>query len=217
MPNWCFNTVTIEGNAEDIKRVKAQLNKPFSHPSRDWKTDEITIVNYDNPVFAFWNIVSPPEEMYGLYHEVNGSKKDPVTGEMVRTGDTNWNWYNFNNREWGTKWDVAISNNEDPSERLVDESDTKLVYMFDTAWSPPIGALNALSEQYPRLSITNEWEEEQGFGATTVHKDGDDEEINGYDWKCQSGHMYCGDVSNIWDEDLQETVCPTCVNEEAKV
>lgn len=204
MPNWVFNTVTIKGNKEDIKRVKEQVSKPFTMPNRDWKTDEVTIVEV-NPTFSFWNIVRAPEDKLELYYETNGSKKDPITGEMVRTGDTEWNWYNFNNREWGTKWDVSND------ATLEDEAKDYLIYRFDTAWAPPVGALNALSLQYPNLEISNEWEEEQGFGSTMIHKNGEEEEFDGYDWKCgDCDFLYCGDPSAIWDEETYETMCPKC-------
>jgi Ferredoxin-like domain in Api92-like protein len=206
MPNWCFNLVTIEGSEEDIKRVKEQLNKPFSQPYKDWKTNEPKIQMYSNPVFAFWNIVCPPEDKYDLYHETNGWSNG------VKSGDTPWNWYNFNNREWGTKWDVAVGDDaEYPETHLANETSTMLVYSFNTAWAPPIGALNKLSEQYPSLSIKNEWEEEQGFGATSVHKNGEDEEVEGYNWKCPMDHFFCGDTNDlIYDEGQGELICPTC-------
>jgi hypothetical protein len=37
MPNWVFNHLTIKGSEEDITKVKAQLNKPFT---RQFKEDD---------------------------------------------------------------------------------------------------------------------------------------------------------------------------------
>ena len=206
MPNWVFNYVTIEGSKEDIKRVKEQLNAPFSSQKRDWQTEEITTTDYNNPVFSFWNIIRPTEDKWAEYYEPHGWMGGKATGQSM------WNWYNFNTREWGTKWDVALEDGEDAENRLIFESDTKLMYYFDTAWSPPISGLNHLSKQYPNLNISNEWEEEQGFGATSVHKNGQDTEVDGYDWKCSHcEYHYCGDPSKlIYDEDCGENICPKC-------
>ena len=198
MPNWCFNTVTIKGDKEEIKRVREQLSQPFQSPNRDWATDEVTIVDV-NPVFSFWNIVRVPEDKLDEYHAVHGFSN----GE--KSGDTEFNWYNWNIREWGTKWDVAGES------FIADEGDDYVVYSFNTAWSPPVHALNALSVQYPTLVITNEWEEEQGFGSTLIHKNGEEEEFDGFDWKCgDCDYLYVGDTSAIYDEESYEVMCPKC-------
>jgi hypothetical protein len=60
MPNWCYNYLTIEGNEQDIAKVKAQLNQPFTkmHDTFNMETGqmEFTETSYSNPVFAFHNI-----------------------------------------------------------------------------------------------------------------------------------------------------------------
>jgi len=60
MPNWCYNSLTIEGSKELIADVKRMLNRPFvqSHDSWDRETGQMRIVEtkYSNPVFAFHNI-----------------------------------------------------------------------------------------------------------------------------------------------------------------
>jgi|TARA_Y100000033_G_scaffold11131_1_gene10270 hypothetical protein len=68
---------------------------------------------------------------------------------MEKYGCTDW--YEWANREWGTKWGAYDNNSED---RL---------YTFTTAWSPPNDEiLSMLMEDIP--SFTFFWEEEQGYG-----------------------------------------------------
>ena len=66
MPNWCFNTLTIQGPKSEIDYIKDKLNAPFSvlHDSWNRETGEMEVkeTNYSAPVFAFWNIHSPIEE-----------------------------------------------------------------------------------------------------------------------------------------------------------
>jgi hypothetical protein len=155
MPNWVFNDLHIEGSEEAIQKVKAQLNAPYTRTYEDEG-----VVTFSNPVFAFWNIVRPPEDKLDEYEGVHGFKD----GEKQGQGE--FNWYNFNNREWGTKWDVGVSDNQKYSETTISEvSPTKISYHFQTAWSPPLSVIEALSLQNPEVEITLDYEEEQGWGG----------------------------------------------------
>jgi hypothetical protein len=153
------------------------------------------------------NILPPPEDKLDEYHAVHGY----ANGE--KTGDTEYNWYNFNVREWGTKWDAR-------DVELLDDDETYLHYKFDTAWSPPTEVIAKLAEQNPNLNITLEYREEQGWGGeiafngsnAEVVKEWDvpdthAEEIavnNGYCWKCEN---FDGDFSDLY-QDCPESLKP---------
>jgi hypothetical protein len=196
MPNWVFNYVTVRGDEESIKKIKEQVSQPFSQPEKDWQTNEVTIVEV-KPAFSFWNIVRVPEDKIDLYHETHGY------ADGKATGDTEWNWYNFNNREWGTKWDVAST------AVLEEEGADFLCYRFDTAWAPPVGALNALSAQYPTVTIQNDWEEKQGFGSTLIHRQGSESEEDEYDYRCYQCDAKKISKSGGYREDAEATLCLT--------
>ena len=174
MPNWVTNTLTITGSEEDIQKVKNQLNQPYTKKWQDGTQE-----TYSNPVIAFWNITRPPmnklDEYFGVHGYADGGEQ----------GNTPMNWYNFNNREWGTKWDIGVVDGEaskySETQLVYTGSETEIQYGFNTAWSPPIPALDALAEQHPNLEITLEWEEEQGFGGTYVWADGEGYESESYD------------------------------------
>lgn len=156
MPNWVYNTLTIEGSEEEIAKVKAQLGKPIQ--KRYANDKEVT--SYSNPIISFWNIIAPPDdkldEYFGTHGYANGEKQ----------GETEYNWYNFNNSKWGTKWDIAVRDEDEYSDTsLEEEHPTTLRYRFNTAWSPPLPVIEELSLQYPKLEITLEYEEEQGWGG----------------------------------------------------
>jgi hypothetical protein len=95
MPNWVFNHLNIEGSEEDIAKLKAQVGAMITTKYEDKEE-----VNRET-IFSFLNILPPPadklDEYYGTHGFADGEKK----------GDTEYNWYNFNNREWGTKWDAG--------------------------------------------------------------------------------------------------------------
>jgi len=172
MPNWVFNHLTIKGSEEDITKVKAQLNKPFTRQFKE--DDEPTL--YSNPVIAFWNIIAPPEDKIEEYFGVHGY------ADGKKQGDSEYNWYNFNRDKWGTKWDVAVADKESYSETsLADDEPTHLRYRFDTAWSPPTPAIQELSRQYPELEITLSYEEEGEWGGEIEYLDGEEVSVTEYD------------------------------------
>ena len=183
MPNWVFNSLTIEGNAEDISALKKQVNQPFQRQHDSWniETNKMELVDtlYPNPIFAFWNITKPTDmETYQL-------QKDPNHDDSIIDFQGN-NWYDWNVRNWGTKWDVAVSHDEEyPETELMEESETSLAYRFNTAWSPPIPAIEKLSEQYPKLHFNLSYEEETGWGGEYEYEDGVETEIESYDSKCR--------------------------------
>lgn len=60
------------------------------------------------------------------------------------------NWYNWNNKNWGTKWDVNFDNDyvHDIS------NDDSIEIEFDTAWGPPVGVFNHIKSKFPNLQIS---------------------------------------------------------------
>ena len=205
MPNWVYNHLTIEGSEEDINKVKAQVGAVVK---RKYKSaDEVNEEVDEEPIFSFMNILPPPEDKLDEYHAVHG-----YTGGE-KTGDTKYNWYNFNVREWGTKWDARDVD-------LLEEGKTFLHYKFDTAWSPPTPVIEKLAQQNPNLNITLEYREEQGWGGEVAFNgsfvevikewdvpDSHAEEIeanHGDCWKCEN---FDGDYSDLY-QDCPESLKP---------
>lgn len=151
MPNWVFNQVTITGDAKSIAEVKGRLAAPT--PKREASP------------FSFWNIVAPTD-LDRYEKSVGSSDKENYEHED--------NWYNWNNRNWGTKWDAS-----DPN--MVHDTAEEIAYEFDTAWSPPIPAMVQLSEQYPSLTIKIRFTEEQGWGGIIQLKEGEEDLLDEWD------------------------------------
>ena len=213
MPNWVYNAVSIYGNASDIAKLKSQLNQPFTVKHTNFNVEtgkfEEKLTNYTNPVFAFWNIVKPTDmdAYYGPQPEVDLTK--PITFSSDH-------WYDWNVRNWGTKWDVAVSEDEKyPETELMEENANNLIYRFNTAWSYPEPAVMKLAEQYPDLTFNLDYEEETGWGGEIEYRLGDRHVKQDYDSKCRE----C-DANDTLDycEDCENEVCSACGygNEEAE-
>jgi hypothetical protein len=198
MPNWVFNSLVVSGEQSELDKMVAQLNQPFEKhfPDTNWNKETETwdktpaVQVYDNPVFAFWNIVKPTD--LSAYYEEEVYKKtnlapEDFMAEFVRSMKEDQDWYHWNCRNWGTKWDVAVVGDKDYSDTIMTVNDDgSVMYHFQTAWSPVGEVLLKLSEQYPTLEFDYEYEEEQGWGGTCTFLGG--EEIASDEWEIPMSH-----------------------------
>ena len=169
MPNWVFNGLTIEGNPEQVKALITQMNKPFIYsitPVGDLSYD-VKQTKYVNPIFAFHNIYNYKDA--GITDEVYHGQPPRYTDFSEAMKFNTNDWYNFNVREWGTKWDVAVSEDDKYPDTNMEEAENGenyvVHYNFNTAWSVPRQAISRLSAQYPTLLFTLSYEEETGWGG----------------------------------------------------
>ena len=214
MPNWVFNGLTIEGNPDEVNKLVTQMNKPFKRVADNWnmKTQQMEkkLETYPNPVFAFHNIYN--HEQAGISDEdyMSQPPRDIPFEEQIqfKTND----WYSFNVREWGTKWDVAVS----PDDKYPDtylEGPTPngenlvVYYNFHTAWSPPMPAIAKLSAQYPSLLFTLSYQEETGWGGECEFLRGEQLEGMEYDNQCRDCDAY--NTLEYCDNDCGE-ICDSC-------
>lgn len=171
MPNWCYNGLTIEGNPDEVKKLIQQMNTPYSMIHDNWNMDtkqmEVKQTTYPNPVFAFHNIWNHRQEgIDDLEYVKQRDHSLPIDEAMKFQGNT---WYDWNVRNWGTKWDVAVSADDKYPDTYLEEATNGenhvAYYNFNTAWAPPVAAIARLSIQYPSLLFTLSYEEETGWGG----------------------------------------------------
>ena len=220
MPNWVFNGLTIEGSPEEINKLVTQMNKPFKKIADNWNMEthamEVKLFTYPNPVFALHNIYN--HEQAGISNEEYIKQPDhtlPIQEAMMFKGN---HWYDFNVREWGTKWDVAVDSDDKYPDTYIEgptpNGDNLVVYYnMHTAWSPPMPAIEKLSKQYPTLLFTLSYEEEQGWGGECEFLRGEMISQSEYGWKCrecdneEDEQPYC--------EECDFDTCPSCGYNEA--
>ena len=126
MPNHCSNRIEISGEPRDVKRVKKFLQGK-------------------ERCFDFNNILPIPEELENTLVPV----PDPETfkNRRLRKLYGTDNWYDWKKSKWGTKWNSYNG-------KIDDENEEYIVYLFDTAWSPPEPVIHALREKFEEISIT---------------------------------------------------------------
>ena len=215
MPNWVFNGLTIEGSPEQVTKLVEQMNQPFKKIADNWNPEtkemEVKLFTYPNPVFAFHNIYN--HEQAGISNEDYIRQPDhtlPIAEAMMFKGN---HWYDFNVREWGTKWDVAVS----PDDKYPDtylEGPTPngenlvVYYNMNTAWSPPFPAIEKLSAQYPSLLFTLSYEEETGWGGECEFLRGKMISQSEYGWQCRDCEHTEEDTP--YCEECDFDTCPSC-------
>ena len=214
MPNWCYNTLTIQGPKDQIDSIKDRLNKPFVQKHDSWNKDtgemEVKDTSYSNPVFAFHNIYNHIED--GVSEETYLAQPDhsiPLSEQLMFKGNF---WYDWNVRNWGTKWDVAKRDDDEwPDTELLEhmskDEDQWLVYKFNTAWSPPSEAMAKLSALVPNCVITLDFEEETGWGGEYEFVNGEMTAESNYDSKCRD--CDAEDCMEYCDNDCGE-ICNVC-------
>lgn len=183
MPNHCKNKLSIHGgNAGDI--LKSLLDTKISGKPL---------------VFDFNKIVPMP----GIYEGFVGSVRyfgdlDKVTEEekakfderdlkafnlMVQLKNMNMpvDPTEWARERWGTKWNAY-----DAEDLSVHE--TSAYVRFETAWSPPLPVMLALSEKYPHIAIFIEYADEGGYfvGRHKFHG-GKIELEEAFEWTSEAG------------------------------
>lgn len=151
MPNWIYNTIQIAGEKTDLDAIKEKLAKPYHTYFWNYADKKPKEEKVEAP-FLLWNIISPDPEIHDTYFSNNNQEQN--------------NWYNWNITNWGTKWEVS------ESEISSFEDDTYLTYIFDSAWDAPTPALEKLSEQFPKVTITLEIDGETDVKGTLVFQNG---------------------------------------------
>jgi hypothetical protein len=214
MPNWVFNTLTIQGPKEQVDFIKDKLNAPYKKTFENWNTETMSMefkeYEFSNPIFAFHNIYNHIED--GVSDEVYQNQPDytlPIEEAMMFKGN---HWYDWNVRNWGTKWDVAVSHNDKYSDTILHEhksegEDQWLVYGFNTAWSPPVPAMEKLSALVPNCVVTLDFEEETGWGGEYEFVNGNMTAQSDYENKCRD--CDAENTMEYCDNDCGE-ICDSC-------
>ena len=228
MPNWVWTRLQVEGSEQDVRNFMAKASKPYmTYYKGEFKENEDGTRSYDadkiveqehTGVLSFWNFKKPENEQayFGAsdykpegYDKLSTEEQMAISMKFKSDG-----WYDWNIREWGTKWDAS-----DPQIMSEEEHGDKFVvaYNFNTAWSPAVGAFEAMVEQHPELQFEINCVEEQGWGVsfesgTTETEDGKTvgSLIVTEEWDIPESHKEWEDIGEscrqcAWHEDGEDT------------
>ena len=146
MPNWCDNSLTVEGEEKELRRFQEfAVGKGWAENQK-----EDTILD--------WNKFVPmPHDVVKNGYNGEGKIKGVAKG------------YDWENSNWGTKWGACEC---DVSE-YYSSGKGSLVYNYQTAWSPGDGWFKAMYEMFPDLDFCLDFSEYgQGFKGQITASEG---------------------------------------------
>ena len=147
MPNWCHQTLEIQGPNEEINLFIKAI-------TIEGETDKYSL----NQMFPC------PEDLVNTISGVGGDK----AGQTLRDKQYASNlekygykdWYDWNCDNWGTKWGACDVELRDTTVLESDSSTSHVGISFESAWSPATQLIQKISESYPNcifgLSFTEE-------------------------------------------------------------
>jgi len=202
--------VTLYGTIEELNVIKKMLAWPA--PIQRYKGE------HEFLHFNFHSIITPDKELWEEYY----GPEPKITSLEESLKFASNHWYAWNVRNWDTKWNAYDSSVDDDFNNETIDGIYKLVYHFNTAWSPPEAVIYALGHKLNEmgLKVTFDWwfEEEQGWGGE-LHYDGESTEIVGQwdipdshsEYEDRYGECMCFDTGEqIFDD------CPLMDNDEEK-
>lgn len=129
MPNWCGNTLRVEGPA---KTVEAMLEKGAA------KDTALSFESFfPTPKDLLGNQTSDPSLIMSNMHTAPADPKDD-------------DWYSWRVRNWGTKWDVEW----EMTDEEIFNGNKLVVLRGDSAWGPPLNGILNLSRLFPEISFS---------------------------------------------------------------
>ena len=173
MPNWCNNSVEIyHEDPAMIERVRTAFN--------DGRLlAEFIPIPQSLKIVA--GCVGDPDEQKKLEEDTARNREVHGYG----------NWYDYCVNEWGTKWDVGADGN--PAQDIPGG----LMMGFESAWAPPCGAYEKLTEQGFRIRAMYF---EPGMAFAGVWEDG-------FDDYYEYGGMSSTEIAETLPAELDEAFC----------
>ena len=229
MPNWVYNNLSITGSPNVVEQVREKLAQPYTTNHRtfvleDGKHEVRQVVDVHKSALSFWNIVSPTDLDAYWGESTHKVDLDNFAESYTKSLAEGMDWWHWNVREWGCKWDACEVETQDD---FTYNGKQTIGYRFDTPWSPPLEVIEKLAQQYPDLTIHIGYEEEQGWGGEVTWDNG--EVVQQEEWDIPDSHEevmerngYCNQCDSIyydkktgeWNLDYLFDDCPRPTQEE---
>ena len=151
MANYCFNKLTIRGDTKQLIEFKDKVR------------------GQDEEVLEFKNTIPTPPEL----DQTESPSNLPKTKQLdmiLKYGHPDW--YSWQIANWGCKWG-PYTDSSSLDTNMYKNGKGKLVYSYDTPWSPPTQWIINTSKLFPTLKFEN-WchEPGEGFKGTQIIMNG---------------------------------------------
>jgi len=162
MPNWVSNDLIVTAT----KKFQAELKyfKEFAKlETEEDKDRSLEVLNANNFIPSPYNEISREKIRISKISNFAKRKDEEILFNLKYGGkNENEGWYDWNVKNWGSKWNFC-------STCLAEETDKKLFYTFDSAWSPMLPVICAMAKKYPNLKFNLKYYERgMGFSGSVV-------------------------------------------------
>lgn len=138
-----LRTHSEEELAEHNREEKERRQRIIERDGND-KAFKPDVMDMEKPFVDFGVVIPEPERIFR--GGCNGAHPHPHPDG----GFYDACWYNFNNANWGTKWNAYSQVVDDRKDRV----------QFDTAWAHPYPVIEALSRKFPEHEIECKYADE---------------------------------------------------------
>jgi len=183
MPNWSYNTLVVQGSPKEREKFKKFAK--FKLRKKEMERMGITPSQAKKIVLDFNNFIPYPEcfkmqdvarvRMTELNNKMSKGKtltkneKNEMATIVLQYGYEFSDGYNSGGWDWccshwGTKWNACEL-------QPITELKGETLIEFDTAWQPPFPVILKMSEMFPKLTFTLNFEvegEERGLESFTL-------------------------------------------------
>ncbi len=203
MPNWVHNALHCHGSESDLDSLAEFFAMDVEVHSWNPEMGTYDLVTQTVP-FTYMAMRNPFLPPYNVSREEYHSVSVAPRSLFIGTNKSSGNWYNWNNYNWGVKWDASVQG--------VERENELLSYHFESPWGPP-GDLMLLemSQKFPSIAFTHHYEEEQGWGREYEFQNGEISESDEWDIPTSHADYVDRDRTCICEyEDDPEYMYPDC-------
>lgn len=177
MPNWCTNAVLIKGEPDEVGRLLEHIE------------------NVSNP-FSLTKIIVMPQQLLDQSSPVRDEETAKDNIEKYGSKD----WYDWANKNWGTKWDTSSAHIVYDHSTPMLPGDRTVRIEFETAWSPPIPVYEALANLFPNTNIFAAYDESGvGFSGWVMYKGGELVQKKEYDVSLYELSQFIGADEEVFE------------------
>jgi len=161
MPNWCYNSITIQGPKEDLDKFIQAVTLP---KSSDLGTEYDLTLPYPTP--------KELAETPSVFYSDPDKQSEQAKIEQANLDKYGYkNWYDWNIAHWGTKWPPRVE--EFDLDDAQHDGLWSIHALYETAWCPPTKLIQKLSELFPTLVFHTSFDEEsQAFVGCEIFSKG---------------------------------------------
>ena len=173
MPNWCSCDLTISGPKADVNRFittaggdskgepRVLDEEPFlPYPQRFKDQDAKSRAVADQREAKIAELIT--SGMDKMAARQSAIERYPFVHDGFNSGGYEWCATN-----WGTKWGFCDPVREEVTLITSHGKKAKVIYHFETAWSPPVPLIETMSKQFPTITfMLRYFEAGMGFTGT---------------------------------------------------